>query len=424
LESLIKTLPLELLNNILIFMPLKRETMFYLITGGSMLQLIGAAISAFLIVYATVPVLIKVAYLKELYDKPDGERKLHTDYIPTLGGIAIFIAFLLSFSFSGFADAINGLAYFIGAITALFFCGLKDDLVGLSPNKKLLVECISIAAIMFGGGALITSFGGVFGVNEIPIWLSVPISLFTAIVVINAYNLIDGIDGLAGGVGAIAAICFSVVFFVSGNVPLAVMSILLAVTLVGYLFHNFHPANIFMGDTGSLIIGFALSFLAIHTLSLNTVEGFNTYFSGSAAPLVISFLALPLYDTLRVFMRRIKKGESPFSADSDHIHHALLKMGCGQKRTVLYLYASAMVIVGVGFLTTSLNVNISLGLVILSCLLVFPTGGWKRKIASALGLDITKLIRPKKKVDLYTHLEVTNKKKKSSKKLSEASLLD
>lgn len=398
--------------------------MFYLITGGSMLQLIGAAISAFLIVYATVPVLIKVAYLKELYDKPDGERKLHTDYIPTLGGIAIFIAFLISFSFSGFADAINGLAYFMGAITALFFCGLKDDLVGLSPNKKLLIECIAIAAIMFGGGALITSFGGVFGINEIPFWLSVPVSLFTAIVVINAYNLIDGIDGLAGGVGALAATCFSTVFFVSGNIPLAVMSLILAVTLVGYLFHNFHPANIFMGDTGSLVIGFALSFLAIHTLSLNTVEGFNAYFTGSAAPLVISFLALPLYDTLRVFMRRIKKGESPFTPDSDHIHHALLKMGCGQKRTVLYLYASAMVIVGVGFLTTSLNVNISIGLVVLSCLFVFPTGGWKRKIASVLGLDITKLIRPKKKVDLYDHLEVTNKKKKSPKKLSEASLLD
>lgn len=286
----------------------------------------------FFIVNKSIPLLIKVAFVKNLYDKPDGERKVHTDYITNIGGIALYLAVMASFMFSGLADQMPGLSYFAGASLILFFAGLKDDFIGLSPKTKLMVELVATSALVWGMGLSITHFGGVLGLHHIPVWVGIPITFFTVIVVVNAFNLIDGIDGLAGGVAAIAGATLSFGFFLAGDMVFGILALLLAVVAVGYLMHNFHPASIFMGDTGSLVYGFILAVLAVRFIGLAETNSFNTFFGNSAVIIPIAALAIPLYDTIRVFGRRIFRGQSPFTADADHVHHTLLRMGWGQKR--------------------------------------------------------------------------------------------
>jgi len=382
------------------------------------IQAFVSLIIAFVAIYKSIPVLIKIAYLKDLYDKPDGERKVHTNYIPTLGGTGIFFALSIGFLFSGFASSLQWTPYMFGVLVILFFCGLKDDLVGLSPLKKLSIEILVCSILLLGGGISIKSLGGVFGIEEIPLWIAFTISLFTMIVIINSFNLIDGIDGLAGGIGTIASFAFSIGFFISGDLPLAVLGLTLGVVLIGYLIHNFYPASIFMGDTGSLIIGFLLSVMAINFIDLSIVDSYKSLLGTSSPVMPVAILALPLYDTLRSFTRRISKGNSPFDADSDHIHHNLLKMGWGQKRTVLYLYFSCFFIILVGVLTSQINVNYSLGLVLLTTLLVFPTNGFKRNLVKKFGFDAEKAFRPKTNVELFEHLKDAQEKAKRNRQSS------
>lgn len=385
-----------------------------------LIQYLLSVAGGFLIIYTSIPVLLKIAYLKDLYDKPDEERKLHKKFIPALGGVGIFIAFFLGFTFSGLAESITGFSFISGSLIALFFCGLKDDLVGLSPNKKLFVEIISALAIILGSGLIINDLHGVLGLNEIPLYISIPLSLFTVIVVVNSYNLIDGVDGLAGGIGLIASAFFGIVFLMAQEFAMAGLAGMLTVVLAGYLRYNFNPARIFMGDTGSLVIGFLLAVMTMHLIPLNDSPVFQQYFGISSPILPVAFLALPLYDTLRVFAKRLLNGKSPFTPGSDHIHHVLLKLGWGQKTTVGYLYVVSVVIGLIGLSSSFLNPNIALGFVILSTFIFYPTFGLKRKLFSKLGLDIPSVLSTEENKELYAHLDTElrilkkRKKEKSS----------
>ena len=215
-------------------------------------QIIVSLLASIVIVYVTVPLLRSVAFKLDLYDKPDGERKLHTEYVPTLGGIALFLAFFVGFSISGFAGQIQGYSYFAAGMLMLFFTGMKDDLVGLSPIKKLAVELAVGFMLILGSDIYIDNFYGVLGIGELPFVASILITLFTMIVVVNAYNLIDGVDGLSGGIGVIASLFLGLDFFVAGHYAMAMLSAVVAASLVGYLLHNFHPASIFYRGYGKL----------------------------------------------------------------------------------------------------------------------------------------------------------------------------
>lgn len=354
----------------------------------SLIQVLLVGIVTFGVVYITVPVLIKVAYLRDLYDKPDGDRKLHNGYIPTLGGIAIFLAFFVGFSITGVADRFFGYPYFAAAMIILFFTGMKDDLIGLSPVKKLIAELVAVCLLFFGSEVAISSFHGVFGIYELPLIVSFLITLFTMIVVVNAYNLIDGVDGLAAGIGTIASLFFGFGFLVAGVPEMAAMSFILAVSLVGFLVFNFKPASIFMGDTGSIIVGFLLSVLAIEFIGLNDLPAYVEMFSFTSPVLPVAFLIVPLYDTIRVFYRRAKRKTSPFLPGKDHIHHELMRMGYGHKGTALILYGSSILVSVIAFSVSSLDVHFVLAITLCASVLVFPTNGTKRRLLSKMGIDL------------------------------------
>jgi len=218
--------------------------------------------------------------------------------------------------------------------------------------------------LIFFGDLQIDSMHGVLGVYDLPIWISTLFTIFVVIVITNGFNLIDGVDGLAGGVGVIATSCFGFVAVIMGQNDMALIAFTLSGALIAFLKYNYYPARIFMGDTGSLVVGMILSVLAINSIKFGLItEDFKLPNKGPLMAIV--FLAIPLFDLLRVFIVRTSKGVGPFRPGRDHIHHALLDLGFGHKRTALILYfISALLIIGSYFLL-ELNVNLSIAILAL-----------------------------------------------------------
>lgn len=311
-------------------------------------------ISALAIGALFMPTLIRVAQMKKLVDAPGDSRKIHNRSVPTIGGVMVTLSFLLVSMF--WIPAVEGEMfalkwfYMLAAGVALFFVGLKDDLVGLSPSKKLLVHLFLGALLVHWGGFRIDAFGGLFGLIDIPLWLSYPFSLFVYIVVVNAINLIDGVDGLAGGIGTLMMLAMSGWLIACGNISGGIMALAMAGSLVGFLVHNFHPARIFMGDCGSLVLGLVTYCMATEVMHTNVAD-IPVAFQGISTPLVaMGILAYPLVDTLRVFTLRASRGKSPFSPDRNHLHHRIMMNGRGHASTSLLLYTYALIFMAVPFI--------------------------------------------------------------------------
>lgn len=345
------------------------------------------ALGAFIIAYRAIDVIIDVSHLKNLFDNPLEQRKLHGDAIPHLGGIGIFIAIFIAFSLSGYA-AQTWAPYLAAGMTLLLFSGIKDDILVIDPKKKLLVQIFAVVALMLGGNVVITDMGGVFGFDSISYSAGFSLTFFTMIVVVNAYNLIDGIDGLAGGIGVIASAFFSWWFWDVGMIPHATLSISLTGASLAFLWYNFQPASIFMGDTGSQIVGYMLAFLAV-TFVMSGVQTTDIVPFQNAVPvLALSVLIVPLYDTLRVFIYRAFRGESPFKADRRHVHHQLIDMGFSHRTACYILYAYTIGLTGVTLALSWMEVNTLLAVVLLITILLFPTVRVKRRLLKKLGINM------------------------------------
>jgi UDP-N-acetylmuramyl pentapeptide phosphotransferase/UDP-N-acetylglucosamine-1-phosphate transferase len=300
------------------------------------IHIILAIVASFLIAIFAIPSIITVAKLKNLYDKPE-ERKIHTLKIPRLGGLAIFVSFAIAVLLFGDFTGIEGAKYIAASLIILFFSGLKDDIIILSPMKKLYSQLIAAGLVSGIAAIRITDLHGVFGINEIPWIASTLLSMFMIIVITNSINLIDGVDGLAGSLSFIMSLTFGYFFYLNNDFNWMLISLALGGAILGFLFFNFSPARIFMGDSGSLTVGFLLSIFTIHFIESNGPNA-GSYFTLRSAPgIALAILVVPLYDTLRVFILRAIKRTSPFKADKNHLHHWLIKNGQSHKQVTLIL---------------------------------------------------------------------------------------
>lgn len=285
---------------------------------------------AFLVTFFGIPVIIQIAKDKKLFDEPD-ERKVHKAVIPTLGGLGIFGGFILA-TLMGVPNNSANFQYFIAALMVVFFLGVKDDILLLSASKKFIGQLVAAGIVIRFGGIQLNDMHGFLGFGEIPHIASIIITSFTIIVITNSFNLIDGVDGLAGSLGLLTSTVFGLYFFYTGQLMYAVMGFALAGSLVAFLIYNFSPAKIFMGDTGSLLIGLLNAVFVIKFISSSGSSNFPI----TSAPAVgFAILIVPLFDTLRVFGLRIFKRRSPFSPDRNHIHHFLLDFGLSHKMITL-----------------------------------------------------------------------------------------
>lgn len=328
---------------------------------------------ALLITATVTPVVIRVAHLKSLVDVPDIARKVHKDSIPTLGGVSIFAGLIIAYSsIKDFYDY-RDVRFMIPSLIILFFTGIKDDILVISPLKKLTSQVLCALLVSAVGNLRMTSLYGLFGIQTIPYWASITITVLSIVVIINAYNLIDGVNGLAGGLGFISSITFGVWFTLTGNHDLAILAMATAGALLGFLVYNFHIAKIFMGDTGSLIVGLILAILAFEFIEINkTMEASKSYFWINASTSVaVAVLCIPLLDLLRVFLLRILKKRSPFSADRNHIHHRLLSLGFTHRKTSLSLYFFNIALIFLAFYLSDLRSTTLLFIILSICFISF-----------------------------------------------------
>lgn len=294
-----------------------------------MLDILLTASVSFIISFLAVPVVLQIAEQKKLYDVPD-ERKVHALPVPSLGGVGIFGGFLLAslLSIQGYINP--EFQYFFAAALVIFFLGLKDDLLVLSASKKFIGQVIAASILIHLGGIRLESMHGLFGFDKVPEGFSLALSYLTIIVVINSFNLIDGVDGLASSLGIFTTLIFGSYFFIIGEQAYALLAFAMTGSLMAFLIFNHHPAKIFMGDSGSLMIGLVNAILVIKFIN-SADQPYIAMPVASAVAVGFSILIVPLVDTLRVFSIRIYNGNSPFTPDRNHVHHLLLEKGFGHK---------------------------------------------------------------------------------------------
>lgn len=280
-------------------------------------------LTAFTITLLTIPPAIALFKKFGVYDLPEA-RKVHTVPIPTLGGISIIvgliIALLLWFPFENDPEQIC----FFFTLVVLTVLGIMDDLRDLSAKYKFIIQ-IALASMIAVSGIRVTNFQGLFGLYQLPLYVQYSFTVLAIVGITNAFNLIDGIDGLAGSLGFMSLITLGIFLGLDHNTNSALIAFALAGGILAFLFFNYNPAKIFMGDTGSLVLGFSIAILCIRLIQSN---GNSVQPTLAHAPLFsLGIVLIPVFDTLRVFTLRIWRGRSPFAADKTHIHHLLIQAG-------------------------------------------------------------------------------------------------
>jgi UDP-N-acetylmuramyl pentapeptide phosphotransferase/UDP-N-acetylglucosamine-1-phosphate transferase len=317
-------------------------------------KLVLGVLCSFLFTFFAIPTIIKISRRKNLMDEP-GSRSSHLRKIPNLGGIAIFYSIAVC-------------AFLFASLIILLYVGVMDDIVVMRAYKKLFAQIIVTALMVIGSDVRIRNFFGLFGVYELSYFVSILISVFTFIVLINAFNLIDGIDGLAGSYSIICSVLFGVSYFRLGdyNFPLVVLSGVIIGSVLGFLYYNlsnYRTKKIFMGDTGSMILGFLLAFTAICFVDIfidKNLPEVPRYYLQSAPAIAMAILILPIIDTLNVMIIRFSKGQSAFIADKNHIHHSLLDLGLTHRKSTYYILVYYLFIISVTYYFRHLNVNLLL----------------------------------------------------------------
>ena len=300
-----------------------------------------------------IPRILVISHKKRLYDVPDA-RKVHTMPVPRLGGLSFFPVILMSmFLVIGFRlyfwDVnVSGLSFnmlyeylflFVG-MTLLYLVGVCDDLVGVGYRYKFAVQ-IAAAFLLVLSGNWFDSFGGLFGIYSVPVWVGVPFTVFIVVYITNAINLIDGIDGLASGLCCIALSVLSVIFFLRGQYVYALLAICtLGILMPFWCYNVFGNANrghkLFMGDAGSLTLGYVISFLIIHMSVTNEV---SPTLSNPYMVIAFSTVLVPLLDVIRVVLHRLREHKNPFLPDKNHFHHKLLRTGMRVRMVVVCIIA-------------------------------------------------------------------------------------
>ena len=320
----------------------------------------GALITAFLVALITTPIVKSLARKWGAVDVPKDGRRMHDHPIPRMGGLAIFLGFLLSvILFIPFVQP-DGLGFqlkgmLLGAVIIVVL-GILDDIYALPALPKLIVQIVAAVIAVWSGNVIETISNPNIFSNDLYWelgWLSIPVTVIWIVAVTNAVNLIDGLDGLACGVSTISSMTVLVIALTVAEPTVAVLMACLAGGCIGFLPYNTNPAKIFMGDTGSTFLGYVLAVVSI--------QGLFKYYTLISFVVPFLMLGLPIFDTCFAFIRRIAHGQSPMHADRSHIHHRLIDMGLNQKQAVAVLYVisailglSAVVLTTIGSLRAML----------------------------------------------------------------------
>ena len=334
---------------------------------NELVKLILAFFIAFLMAFLSTPLAERIAYKIGAIDVPKDSRRMHKKPIPRLGGIAIFFGFMVGMVM--FAVMTREMISIMIASTLIVILGIFDDRKPLKAIFKLLVQIVAALIVIYVGGVKIDAITNpnIFSPNvylELG-WFSVPITVLWICGVTNAVNLIDGLDGLAAGIASISSICIMIIALLTKEYHIAVFTACLAGGCLGFLPHNFNPAKIFMGDSGSTFLGFALACISIEGM-------FKGYAAISfAVPLLV--LALPIFDTTVAILRRVRDHKPIMEPDRGHFHHKLIDMGFSQKQAVGIMYAISALLGISAVILTGFGMERALMLLIIAIVFVIAT---------------------------------------------------
>ena len=311
---------------------------------------------SFVIGLLMMPLVVRIAKTKGLVVRPN-KRMSHTGDVPNIGGLNICFSFMLTYLLFEY-DQLNQSQFFLIGLFAIMAVGFIDDILILTPTAKLLGEALAGIALIGFADMRITHLHGIFGIEQIGTIPSYFISLLVLIAIINAINLIDGIDGLASGLGMLYCLFFALYFALVGDKNWSILAICMIGSLAVFFIYNVfgHREKIFMGDSGSLLLGYLLTACVFHFCEMNAYHEVPEAFHMNAAPAVaICVLTVPIFDTIRVSLTRIKQHRSPFKPDKNHIHHLLLRTGLNHIQTTCVLLSVSLVFIGLAILGRNWN---------------------------------------------------------------------
>ena len=281
--------------------------------------------------------------------------------------LGVVFTLLISFPFQEWIH----LKYFFVALAIMFITGLRDDILALDPVRKLIGQFLPVLILVVFGNVYLNSFYGTFEAIIFPTWIGWMITIFTIIILTNSYNLIDGLDGLAGTIGLVILLFFGLWFYIAGNFYFSILAFAFSGSILAFLIFNWHPSKIFMGDTGALAIGLVLSYFSVHFININygLPESHPAHFKASIGT-TVCVLIIPIYDTLRVIILRLRRFESPFHADRNHLHHQFLNLGFTHAKATLILGAVNISFLFLAWILRNNSDKLILPVVMAICLII------------------------------------------------------
>ena len=331
--------------------------------------------SAAISIYA-IRKLLFITRKRKLYDIPDDTRKIHGAEIPTLGGIGIFIGYVITIAFS-WPDPHSFMSFILGSTVILFFTGIYDDIMNMRPSKKLIAQlAASLLTIVFAQVRLENMYG-LFGIGAIPYLPAVIITTLVCTFFINVFNFIDGIDGLAGVLAVLYMGILGLIFAQTYHYHMAGTSFALAGATIGLLYYNISPAKIYMGDTGSMFLGFTIFIFSVLFINwcggedLARISGY-IHTPQNGVIIILSMLFLPIFDAIRVFILRASKGRSPLKADRTHLHYYLLDAGFSHTQSVIIIVSTNLLLIILAFVLQDISPYITLLIItVLTSIMMF-----------------------------------------------------
>lgn len=337
-------------------------------------HIIIPALLAFLGTLWVHPKVLKIAILKNLVDNPDA-RKLQRNPVPVMGGIAVFFGIIIGLCSSLTMFNSPNLFMLISAMLIMLYIGTIDDILDLSPAIRFAIEILIIMWLMYVNSSSINNFWGLWGLGTIPDWISWPLTIFAAVGIINAINLIDGVNGLSSGFCFMASVLFAILFYSTGNTVMSSLSISAAGAIIPFFLHNVfgYKTRMFIGDGGTLVIGTMMSMFVINILSSNSLCTTLALKGLGLVPFTLAVLSIPVFDTLRVMSMRIIRGTSPFHPDKTHLHHIFLELGFSHIGTTFSILSMNLFIVAAWFISYKLGASVDIQLYIVLALSILAT---------------------------------------------------
>ncbi|MBQ2170962.1 MAG: undecaprenyl/decaprenyl-phosphate alpha-N-acetylglucosaminyl 1-phosphate transferase [Paludibacteraceae bacterium] len=311
---------------------------------------------SFLFGWLGMPIVLRIAKAKGFVVRPN-KRMSHEGSIPNIGGLDIYFSVMLTYLLFDFSQIGHNQFFLIG-VAAIMTIGFIDDILVLTPLTKLLGEALAGIALIGFGDLRITHLHGIFGIEGIGIIPSYLLSLFILLAIINAINLIDGIDGLASGLGILYCMFFAIYYHLVGSESWSILAICMIGALAVFFIYNVfgHRDKIFMGDSGSLLLGYLLTAFIFRFCEQNALHVIPEQYHMNAAPAVaICVLTVPIFDTIRVSLTRLKQHRSPFQPDKNHIHHLILRTGLSHIQTTCVLLTVSLLFIGLAVIGRNWN---------------------------------------------------------------------